>query len=371
MISIETVFSKDNLLCATKKVSKKNSSGIDGISAKKAKWIINNNYNDIYKQLVIESYNPNKVLLKKIPKDNGGTRSIAMATVIDRCIQGCLNNSIYPLFEKEMSQNSFGFIKGKNCAMAVNRIKAYLENDYQWVIKVDLSKCFDYIDHNKILFQLQKKIDDPRIMRLINKYLKVTYITCAGEYRNFIGCPQGSALSPLFANIVMAEIDNEFSKRGYAFVRYADDIVVVYKSKLAAQNGMKQITSIIENNKLILNKDKTIIKSIQEGFCFLGFYIYQNNGIHVVPSENNYQRIRRKIKDITNNAKPDVMINRLNQEIRGWLNYYKDSEMNRKCNELDLFIKKELRKTEKRLNIKIDKSKLINCHEFYKKRKAS
>ncbi len=371
MITVETVFSKENLLFAAKKVMQKKSSGIDGISAKRAKLMVCDNYEEIYKQLITGTYNPNKVILKDIPKGNGKYRPIAIATTIDRCIQGCLNNALYPLFEKEMSSNSFGFIKGRNCVMAVNRLKEYFENDYQWIVKIDLSGCFNTIDHNKILYQIRRKIDDPRIMKLINKYLKITYITGAGEYRSFLGCPQGSALSPLFANIVMTEIDNEFTKRGYAFVRYADDIVVAYKSKTAAQRGLKQIASIIEKSKLVVNKDKTTIKSIRDGFSFLGFYIYQHNKIHVVPTNANYQKVKRSIKDITKSTCSEQVINKLNQEVIGWLNYYKYSEIGRKCNELDLLIRKEIIRQERNTCKMIDKSKLVNCHEFYKKNRAS
>ena len=371
MTTIEEIFTKRNLIQAAKKVGKKKSAGIDGISAKEATRIINDNYDDIYKCLIEGMYIPDKVILKEIPKSNNKTRPIAIATVVDRCIQGCLNNTIYPLYENEMSPNSYGFVKGRNCMMAVNKVREYLDTGYQWLVKVDLSGCFDHINQDKILYELRQKITDLRVMKLINKYLKITYITCTGEYKSFIGCPQGSALSPLFANIVLTEVDNEFTRREYAFVRYADDIAVAYKSERAAREGIHKITSFIQKCGLEINPDKVEIRNIKDGVNFLGFHIYINNKIHVVPAIGRYQRIKEKIRNIINNDNPDNMICSLNQELRGWIYYYRDAEIMRKCNELDLFVGKEIRRVERRICKKINKEKLVNCHELYKKISAS
>lgn len=371
MATIEEIFTKRNLIQAAKKVGKKKSAGIDGISAKEAIRIINDNYDDIYKCLIEGMYIPDKVILKEIPKSNNKTRPIAIATVVDRCIQGCLNNTIYPLYENEMSPNSYGFVKGRNCMMAVNKVREYLDTGYQWLVKVDLSGCFNHINQDRILYKLRQKITDLRVMKLINKYLKVTYITCAGEYKSFIGCPQGSALSPLFANIVLTEVDNEFARRGYAFVRYADDIAVAYKSEKAAHEGIHKIVSFIQKRGLEVNPDKIEIRNIRDGVNFLGFHIYMNNMTHVVPATGKYQRIKERIRNIINNDNPDNMICSLNQELRGWIYYYRDAEIRRKCNELDLFVEKEIKRVERRTCKKINKEKLVNCHELYKKISAS
>lgn len=371
MTTIEEIFTKRNLIQAAKKVGKKKSAGIDGISAKEATRIINENYDDIYKCLIEGMYIPDKVILKEIPKSNNKTRPIAIATVVDRCIQGCLNNAIYPLYENEMSSNSYGFVKGRNCTMAVNKVREYLDAGYQWIVKIDLSGCFNHINQDRILYKLRQKIIDPRVMKLINKYLKITYITCTGEYKSFIGCPQGSALSPLFANIVLTEVDNEFARRGYAFVRYADDIAVTYKSEKAAYEGVHKIISFIRKCGLEVNLDKIEIRNTKDGVNFLGFHIYMNDMIHVIPATGRYQRIKEKIRNIINNNNSDNMTYSLNQELRGWIYYYRDAEIRRKCNELDLFVGKEIKRVERRICKKINKEKLVNCHELYKKISAS
>lgn len=369
-MTIESIFTKSNMIHAAKRVQKKKSAGVDGISAKEAIRIINDNYDVIYKTLTSNNYIPNKVLLNEIPKPNGKKRPIAIATAIDRTIQGCLNNALYPLFEKEMSSNIYGFIKGRNCMMAVNKLKTYYETDYRYAVKIDLSGCFNHISQDKILYKLRQVIDDPRIMRLINKYLKIVYITGAGEYKSFLGCPQGSPLSPLFANIVLTDLDKEFERRGYAFVRYADDIVVAYKSEMAASNGMRKIITLIERYGLEVNKNKVEICNILRGFNFLGFHIYKNNGVHIVPATGREHRLKDKIRNIVN-TNQNTMIHDLNQELRGWINYYKDAEVRYKCRSLDLFINKEIWKAEKRTGHQIDREKLINCHGYYKKISAS
>lgn len=369
-MTIESIFTKSNMIHAAKRVQKKKSAGIDGISAKEAIKMVKDNYDVIYKALTLNCYNPNKVLLNEIPKPNGKKRPIAIATAIDRTIQGCLNNAIYPLFEEEMSPNSYGFIRSRNCMMAVNKLKTYYETDYRYAVKIDLSGCFNHISQDKILYKLRQVIDDPRIMRLINKYLKIVYITCAGEYKSFLGCPQGSPLSPLFANIVLTDLDREFERRGYAFVRYADDIVVAYKSEMAAGNGMRKIITLIERYGLEVNENKVEICNILRGFNFLGFHIYKNNGIHIVPAIGRERRLKDKIRNIIN-MNQNNMIHDLNQEIRGWINYYRDAEVRHKCRSLDLFINKEIWKAEKRTGHQINREKLINCHEYHKKISAS
>ncbi len=368
-MTIESVFTKDNLLKAAKKVRQKKSAGIDGVSSKAATGLIRENYDSIFTTLVNNQYRPDAVLLKEIPKSHGKTRQIAIATTLDRCIQGCLSNALYPMFEEDFSQNSFGFIKKRNCMMAVNHIVAYNRCGYHWISKIDLSGCFDHLKQDRILYALRQRVKDPRIMRLLNCYLKTDYISLTGISKNVVGCPQGSALSPLYANIALGDIDKELENRGYAFCRYADDIIVLSRSEQAANSKITKISKILEKHGQIINHGKVMIRSLDEGYDFLGFHVYENhNIIHIVPAHKNIQKLKMKIQDISyKGSKPEEMITKLNCELRGWLNYYKETEIKRLCLKLDLFIKANLKKAEKRLNTEIDRKRLISCHEYSKK----
>lgn len=372
MVTMEKIFTNNNMHIAAKKVAKKKSAGVDGISAKLAKEILNQEYPAIYKSLIKETYNPKAVILREIPKPNGKTRPIAIATALDRTIQGCIHKEIYPIFSSEMSVNSYGFRLGRNCMQVVNQMRKYIEDGYTWVGVVDLSGCFNHINQNKVLYKTREKIKDERVVSLINKYLKVTYTTKDKDSKNYKGCPQGSPLSPLQANIVLDEIDKEMESRDNKAVRYADDIFIFCKSEKAIMRTVNNTCKFIENKcKLEVNKEKLNITHVDNGFTALGFYLYMSRGIiHVTSSNKRYTELREKIKTIC--SKPsDKTIEKINGCTRGWISYYKDVEIGTKCRKLDLLIKKNLDKAEKRNNSIINREKLVNCYEFYKKKRHS
>lgn len=364
------LFSKENMVEAAKEVAKKNSAGVDGVGAKDAGAYIEEYYTEIYNQLLSGDYRPKEVLLKLLPKDGNSSkmRPIAVATVVDRIIQKLLNNALTPVFDEDMAENSYGFRQNHSCYMAVMKMVEYCEQGYSVVIKLDLSDCFNHLDQDMILFKVRQKISDAKVLELINRYLKATYVDEGNKVKSFRGSPQGSSLSPLYANLVLDEVDKELLRRGHAFIRYADDICVLCKSENAAKRILESITKYIEKRcKLVVNQDKSKICNIDDGVDVLGFHLYRSSGkIHVVPKQKNIGKFKDKIKAACVSEEGQRTIYAINPIIRGWIKYYAGTEISRTSKKLDLFIKKQLDKAEKRTGIRIDRTRLLSCHEGYK-----
>lgn len=364
------VFSKENMVEAAKEVAKKNSAGVDSVGAKDACAYIEEYYTEIYNQLICGEYRPNEVLLKLLPKDGNPSkmRPIAVGTVIDRIIQKLINNLLTPVFDADMAENSYGFRQNHSCYMAVMKMVEYCEQGYGVVIKLDLSDCFNHLDQDMILFKVRQKISDTKVLELINCYLKVTYVEDGNKVKSFRGSPQGSSLSPLYANLVLDEVDKELLRRGHAFIRYADDICILCKSENAAKRILESITKYIEKRcKLVVNQDKSKICNIDDGVDALGFHLYRSSGkIHVVPKQKNIGKFKDKIKVACVSEVGQGIIYAINPVIRGWVKYYAGAEISRTTKNLDLFIKRQLDKAEKRTGIRIDRTKLLSCHEVYK-----
>lgn len=364
------LFSKENMVEAAKEVAKKNSAGVDGVGAKDACAYIEEHHTEIYNQLICGDYRPNEVLLKLLPKDGNSTkmRPIAVATVVDRIIQKLLNKLLTPVFDADMAENSYGFRQNHSCYMAVMKMVEYCEQGYGVVIKLDLSDCFNHLDQDMILFKVRQKVSDAKVLELINRFLKVTYIEDGKTVKSFRGSPQGSSLSPLYANLVLDEVDKELRRRGHAFIRYADDICILCKSENAAKRILESTTKYIENRcKLVVNQDKSKICSIDDGVDVLGFHLYRSSGkIHVVPKQKNIGKLKDKIKVACELEEGQGIVYAINPIIRGWVKYYAGAEISRTTKNLDLFIKRHLDKAEKRTGIRIDRTRLLSCHEVYK-----
>lgn len=364
------LFSKENMLKAAREVAKKESAGIDGVKAKDACGFIEDNYTEIFNLLINGRYKPREVLLKQIPKQSNPlkNRTIAIATVMDRIIQKIINDALMDIFDSDMVENSYGFRRYHNCYLAVERMVEYMEHGYSVVIKLDLSDCFNHLDQDKILYKVRQKVTDVRILDLINKYLKVTYAEQDKRIKSFKGSPQGSSLSPLYANLILDDLDKELVRRNHVFIRYADDICIMCKSKNAGMRILSNTTKFIEKKcKLKVNKEKCKIHYVDDGVDFLGFHLYKSSErIHIVPKQRSIERLKDKIKEICIGNIDEKIILKLNPIIKGWISYYVETEISTTTKKLDLFIKKELDKAEKRTNIRIDRTNLYKCHEVYK-----
>ena len=329
---------------AWKSVKRKNSAaGVDGKRVKDVEeYGVEKFLEEIGEELRKQTYQAQPIKRIYEEKPNGKLRPIGIGCIKDRIVQTAIKKIIEPIFEADFTENSHGFRPNRSSKDAITEIKTNAKSGYTEVYDADLSAYFDTIPHNKLYTVLRQRITDPRLMKLIDKFLKVP-IEEDGQLKrgkaNKIGTPQGGILSPLLANIYMNLIDRAvscmdgvFNKQGVRIVRYADDFVLMSKGKATAAYCYLQ--ELLDRMELRLNTDKT--KCVDGKFTpydFLGFTFRYDKDIHgrngrywnVIPSKKSVKKVKAKIKEklhSTLHYAPDKLVVELNSILRGWINYY-------------------------------------------------
>lgn len=350
---IEEILSKANLTKAYKQVvSNKGSAGVDRMKVCELKSYLNQHWQAIRTQVENGTYNPKAVLGIEIPKANGGKRLLGIPTVLDRMLQQAIYQQLNLLWDNEFSEFSYGFRHGKSAQQAVLQALSYINGGYQQVIDLDLKSFFDLVNHDYLMSLLHRKIEDRILLKLIRKYLKAGILLDGTISYRQSGTPQGSPLSPLLSNILLNELDKELTKRGLRFVRYADDVSIFVKSQRASKRVLKGVTKFIENKlRLKINQDKTkICKPLKLTILGYEFESVYKKGVkgqyQLVTSEVAFKRLKYNIKQVTKKTSPktfDEMIKELTLLTRGWVNYFKYSNMWTKLRDLDSWIKSRVR----------------------------
>lgn len=329
---LEEILDDKNLFNAYKQVYKnKGTSGVDGITVDELGYYMFKHKAEIKEQIRNLKYKPNPVRRVEIPKENGKMRKLGIPTVVDRLIQQAMVQVLSPIFEQQFSDNSFGFRPNRCCEQAIIKALEYFNDGYDWIVDIDLQAFFDNVNQDKLIGIIRRTIKDGRVVSLIRKYL-VSGVMINGVCQpTKVGTPQGGNLSPLLSNIMLNELDKELEKRGLRFVRYADDCLIMVKSEKAANRVMTTITNYIENKLgLIVNAEKSKVARPNE-IKYLGFGFYNKKGTwRPKPHLKSIQKFESKLKDITSRSNAmsiNDKIVKLNQVIRGWINYFKIADM--------------------------------------------
>ena len=345
---LEDVLERDNMLKAMYRViSNKGSHGIDGMKTDELREHVKRTWTTVKSKLLEGKYNPSPVRRIEIPKPDGGIRLLGIPTVQDRMIQQAIAQVLSEIYEPTFSESSFGFRPNRGAKNAIKQSETYINQGYRWVVDMDLEKFFDKVNHDILMGKLEKKIKDRRLLKLIRKYLESGVLVNGIKVSSEEGTPQGGPLSPLLANIMLDGIDKELEKRGHKFCRYADDCNIYVKSKKAGIRVMDSVTKLIENNlKLKVNKNKSAVDLVTNR-KFLGYSFYYRKGkFKIRIHDKSIKRFRDKIRDITNRNRGisiDERILRLNDSIRGWINYFGIADAKRKLKILDSWIRRRLR----------------------------
>ncbi len=345
---LEMILSPMNLNKAYNKVkSNKGSGGVDGLSVDDLRPYLLEHKESLVNSIIQGTYQPNPVRRVEIPKEPKKTRLLGIPTVVDRVIQQSIAQILSPIYEPLFSTNSFGFRPKRSAHDALKQCQKYISEGYKYCVDMDLEKFFDKVSHSKLIEVLSRTIKDGRVISLIHKYLDAGVVEKGVFAETKIGVPQGGPLSPLLSNIMLNELDKELEKRGHKFVRYADDCLILCKSKRAAQRTLTNTVTFIENKLFLkVNIEKTIVAHIKDvKFLGYGFYIYRGKG-HLRVHPKSIAKMKEKIKTLTSRSNGWAGERRkvtLRQYITGWVNYFKLADMKNLLRETDKWYRRRLR----------------------------
>ena len=350
---MEQILSGENLKEAYLQVIRnKGAEGVDGMKYTDLKEHLIKNGEEIKEQLRNRKYKPQPVRRVEIPKPDGGIRNLGVPTVTDRFIQQAIAQVLTPVYEEQFHEHSYGFRPNRCAQQAIMTALDMMNDGNTWIVDIDLEKFFDTVNHDKLMTVIGRTIKDGDVISIVRKFL-VSGIMVDDEYKeSVIGTPQGGNLSPLLANIMLNELDKEMEKRGLNFVRYADDCIIMVgdvRSEMSAKRVMRNLTKFIEGKlglKVNMTKSKVDRPS---GLKYLGFGFYYDSHAHVFkakPHAKSVEKFKAHMKQLTCRSwgvSNRYKIEKLNQLIRGWINYFKIGSMKRLCRELDARIRYRLR----------------------------
>lgn len=261
---LEAILYKDNFNRAYKRVkANKGAPGIDGMTIEEALPYLKEHQQEITDRIYRGKYTPSPVRRATIPKPDGGVRKLGIPTVVDRTLQQAITQQLVPIYEPLFADGSYGYRPNRSAKDAILKVKEYAEQGYTFAVVLDLSKYFDTLNHEILINLLRKNVKDERVVQLIKRYLKSGVMENGVVIDTEEGSPQGGNLSPLLANVYLNEFDQEFLKRGVPCIRYADDIVLLAKSRRASERLLESSTKYLEERlKLTVNREKSRTVSV-------------------------------------------------------------------------------------------------------------
>lgn len=344
---MEAVVERNNLWLAYERVmSNKGAAGVDGLALPEFKAWLQQHWPSVKAALLAGSYLPRPVRKVEIPKPNGGVRTLGIPTVLDRLIQQALLQVLQPEFESGFSEHSYGFRPGRNAWQAVQQAQSYIQEGRRWVVDLDLEKFFDRVNHDILMSRVARQVKDDRILKLIRRYLEAGMMADGMASERTEGTPQGGPLSPLLSNVLLTDLDSELERRGHRFCRYADDCNIYVKSKTAGQRAMAAITDYLEGSlKLRVNREKSAVARPWQR-KFLGYSFTQHRRTRLKIAESSLKRLEDRVREITTgnvSRKLDAAVNELNPVLRGWMSYFRLTEVKGVLQDLDGWIRRRLR----------------------------
>jgi RNA-directed DNA polymerase len=342
---LEKITSISNMQKAYKQVRKNGGSGgIDHQSIKTFGDWFSNNYETLQREIQEGEYRPEKVRGVEIPKAKGGYRQLGIPTIKDRVIQQSIKQVLEPYYDEKFSERSYGFRPKRGAHQALQKASQIVKSGKTIVIDLDLEKFFDEVNHQRLMWLLGTRIGDKRVLKLIFQILTTGILKGGVEEQRTKGTPQGSPLSPLLSNIVLDELDQELTRRGLEFVRYADDVQIFVSSQMSAERVQKSITNFIENKmKLKVNQTKSGIKPSYE-VNFLGHSLLYGGKLGL--SQTSEQRLKSKLKMITRRNR-GISFEQVLKELRvvteGWLQYFSLAQMKKKLSKIEGWLRRRLK----------------------------
>ena len=356
---IDKVYSRKNLELAWEKVKRNHGSGgIDGVTIEKFEEKKEYYLAMLHQKLRDGTYQPKPVKRVEIPKSGDGVRKLGIPCVMDRVVQQALVQRMETIFEARFVDCSYGYRKGRAPRDAMRKVWRELQAGYLWIVDADLRQFFDTIDQEKLIDLIAEEISDGRVLQLVRDILRSGVVEGGCWQPTLTGVPQGGVASPLWSNIFLTPFDRAMTEKGFRLTRWADDWVVVCRTRGEAQRALAYADRFLrEELGVEPHPDKTRIVHVRQGFEFLGYKVKRGKGyrlpekkrrvgsnpqnLYAIPREKSVKRFQEQIRHLTRRKTPvtvQEMIDRLNPVIRGWGNFYRKAHVRKQFNRLDRWI---------------------------------
>jgi len=328
---IDKVCSSLNLFCASAGVlGNAGAAGVDHQTVEQFRDRQRLELSRLEEELRQEQYQPRAVKRVEIPKPGSTeTRPLGIPCVRDRVVQTALRNVLEPIFDRTFAEHSYGFRQGRGCQHALGRVEALLKEGYVYVVDADLKSYFDTIPKDRLMSRVREQVSDRRVLRLVEQFLEQGVMDGLRAWTPTSGTPQGAVISPLLANLYLNPLDHQLAESGYALVRYADDFVILCRSREEAVQALGQVQQWVQENGLTLHPTKTkIVDARTEGFDFLG---YTFRGQLRLPRTKSLAKLKERIREQTGRTHGQSMpgiIRRLNRTLHGWFGYFRHCHWN-------------------------------------------
>jgi RNA-directed DNA polymerase len=343
---MDKVFAPDTLEAAWERVQANDgAAGVDRQSIERFEAKEDEYLAELSTALREGSYRPQPVRRVEIPKGDGRTRPLGIPTVKDRIVQTAVKFVLEPIFEVTFRPSSYGFRPGRGCRDALREVAQLIADGYTFVVDADFESYFDTIPHERLMQRVEERVSDGRILRLLRSWLDQDIMQGMQQWTPTAGTPQGAVISPLLANIYLHPLDELMATHGYRMVRYADDFVVLCKSREEADAALAIIRAWVDANGLRLHPGKTHVGNCLvkgQGFEFLG---YQFEAGQRFVRKKSLNRIKDTIRAKTRRTRGESLeriIADLNRSLRGWFRYFQHAHP-RTFVVLDKFVRRRLR----------------------------
>jgi RNA-directed DNA polymerase len=341
----ERICSIEELELAFKAVKRNGGApGVDGITIEDFEKRLPQELSRLKKELESWTYKPSPGRRVEIPKPGqAGVRLLGIPTVRDRVVHASIKAVLEPILDPYFSRNSYGFRPKKNQRQAVEAAQRITQSGKGYVVDIDLSKFFDRINHDRLIYRLSHRITDKRVLRLIGMILRSGIMKDGLVAPSLEGSVQGSPVSPLLSNVVLDELDKELESRGLEFCRFADDCNIFAGSQAAAERIMRSITKFIEKKlKLVVNQEKSKV-ALSKHVKFLGMTIVAGT---IAISAKSMQRAMDKVRELTprgTSSNIEQTIAKINSWYAGWANYHKMTQYPAQLKTIEAHVRRRLR----------------------------